>query len=165
MLVEKRKKLSAEIPTSSMADIAFLLLIFFIVITTITSDKGLDLTLPPPGEVKPIPPKNISNLLLNASGQVLLDEEPIEINLIRDVLKDKIIANKKLIVSIKNARETDYNFFISVLDQVKQAYSNLRDDYALSQFNKEFNRLNSEQKDQVKEEFPVRISIAEPEKE
>ena len=121
MILEKRKKRPAEIPTSSMADIAFLLLIFFLVTTTIDMDKGLTLVLPAPGEEKEIPKENISNLLINAAGNVMLDEEFIPLNQIARTVRIKILNNKNLIISVKTDRETDYQVFVSVLDQLKMA--------------------------------------------
>jgi len=129
MISEKKKKRSIAIPTASMADIAFLLMIFFLVTTTIDLDKGINLTLPEKGgeEVK-IKRGNIANLLVNAAGQTLLDDEPIEIAQIREVIKRKIEekgydkeGKPILIVSIKTARETNYDTYIQVLDQVKLA--------------------------------------------
>ena len=104
-----------------MADIAFLLLIFFLVTTTIDMDKGLTLVLPAPGEEKEIPKENISNLLINAAGNVMLDEEFIPLNQISRTVKLKILSNKNLIISVKTDRETDYQVFVSVLDQLKMA--------------------------------------------
>lgn len=121
MLVEKRKKEQAEIPTSSMADIAFLLLIFFLVVTTIAADKGLDLVLPPQGEVKEIPRENIMNILINDDGNILVDEEPRVLNQIKDLVKDRIAQNDKTIVSIKTGNLTPYKVFVAVLDQLKMA--------------------------------------------
>lgn len=121
MLSEKRRKKEAEIPTASLADIAFLLLTFFLVTTTIDVDKGLGLTLPPKGEQKEIRKKNICNVLVNAQGQVLIDEEMVQIPMIKDVLVRKLIENPRLLVSIKTARQTKYNVYIQVLDRVKQA--------------------------------------------
>ena len=82
MMLEKERKSGAEIPTASMADIAFLLLIFFLVVTTIDVDKGLGLTLPPIGQNIEIQKKNICTVLINAGGKVLIDEKPVQINLI-----------------------------------------------------------------------------------
>ncbi len=121
MLVEKRKKNTAEIPTSSMADIAFLLLIFFLVVTTISSDKGIDLTLPPEGDVKAIPQTNITNILINDAGNILIDEEPRMMNQVKDIVKEKIAKNDKMIISVKTTRGTPYRVFIAVMDQLKQA--------------------------------------------
>ena len=129
MISQKKKKRETAIPTSSMADIAFLLLLFFLVTTTIDMDKGINLTLPEKGgEQVKIKKGNIANLLVNAAGQVLLDNDPIEIPQIRIEIKRKIEekgydrdGKPILIVSIKTARETDYNTYIQVLDQVKLA--------------------------------------------
>ena len=76
MLLGKKKETDVEIPSASLADIVFLLLIFFLVTTSIDTEKGLDLVLPPPGdtEVK-IPKKNIANLFINATGQAMLDND------------------------------------------------------------------------------------------
>ncbi|MFQ6615234.1 MAG: ExbD/TolR family protein [Fidelibacterota bacterium] len=117
----KRRIKAGEIPTASMADIAFLLLIFFLVTTTIDMDKGLGLVLPPKGEQKEVPKKNISNLLINAKGEVLLDKEPIQVRNIKRVIKEKLAANDKLIVSVKTHPMTKYQDYIDVLDQLKQA--------------------------------------------
>ncbi|MCH7819956.1 MAG: biopolymer transporter ExbD [Candidatus Marinimicrobia bacterium] len=121
MLLEKRRKHPNEIPTSSLADIAFLLLVFFLVTTTIDMDKGLSLVLPAPGEEKEIPKENISNLLINAAGKIMLDEEPINMADIRNTVKRKMNKNPNLIFSIKTDRKTDYQVFVSVLDQLKMA--------------------------------------------
>lgn len=104
-----------------MADIAFLLLIFFLVTTTIDMDKGLTLVLPAPGEEKEIPKENISNLLINAAGNIMLDEEFIPLTQIARTVRIKILNNKNLIISVKTDRETDYQVFVSVLDQLKMA--------------------------------------------
>ena len=121
MLLDKRKKEPAEIPTSSLADIAFLLLVFFLVTTTIDMDKGLTLVLPAPGEEKEIPKENISNLLINAAGMVMMDEVPLTISEIRQIAKTKMAENPNLIFSVKTDRETKYQDFVSVLDQLKMA--------------------------------------------
>ena len=122
-MVKKRNKRLAEIPTSSLADIAFLILIFFLATTTIDVDKGLGLTLPAKGETKDIKKKNIVNLLVNAQGEVLLDNELVELRSIRDILKQKLIDNPLLIVSVKADKETEYHAYVEVLDQIKQSGS------------------------------------------
>ena len=120
-MIKKRKNQEVVIPTSSLADIAFLLLIFFLVSTTINSDKGIGLVLPPVGSTKPVPKKNICNVLINASGQVLMGGEQIQIPLIKEEARRRITENPNLIFSVKTARETLYNTYIEVLDQLKLA--------------------------------------------
>ena len=120
MLVEKRRpKNAGEIPTSSMADIAFLLLVFFLVTTTINTDKGIPMLLPQWGDQLNVPKDNIVNVLINAGGEVMVSEEMTPVPLITQNIKTRLEANDLLIVSIKSAKETAYNTFIEVLDQVK----------------------------------------------
>jgi biopolymer transport protein ExbD len=121
MLLDKRKERTVSIPTASMADIAFLLLTFFLVTTSLDLDKGLGLTLPPQGQAKPIPKKNIASVLINANGEVLLDNQEIQIPQIKDIIKQRLAMNDKLIVSIKTDSKTRYQDFVSVLDQVQMA--------------------------------------------
>ncbi len=120
MLVEKRRpKNAGEIPTSSMADIAFLLLVFFLVTTTINTDKGIPMLLPQWGDQLNVPRDNIVNVLINAGGEVMVSEEMTPVPLITQNIKTRLEANDLLIVSIKSDKETAYNTFIEVLDQVK----------------------------------------------
>lgn len=121
MLRKKERDREAEIPQGSLADIAFLLLIFFLVTTTIDMDKGLSLVLPAEGQQTEVAKKNISNLLVNAQGQILLDEKPIQLRDVEPVIKQKLQANPKLIISVKTDRRTEYQRYIDVLDELKQA--------------------------------------------
>lgn len=118
---KKGRKEAVEIPTSSLADIAFLLLIFFLVTTTIDVDKGISLVLPDRGEGTEVSKKNITNILINAGGDVMVDEQPISINLISERARQLLLENDKMIFSVKTAQQTKYQVYISVLDQLKQA--------------------------------------------
>lgn len=119
MLKEKRKKDTGEIPTSSMADIAFLLLIFFLVTTTINTDKGIGMILPKWGDQLDVPKENIVNVLINPAGEVMIAEDPTPIPLIQDNIRKRLAANENLIISIKPSRDTEYSVVITVLDQIK----------------------------------------------
>ncbi|MCH7678900.1 biopolymer transporter ExbD [candidate division KSB1 bacterium] len=122
MLLEKKKSRSnSDIPMASLADIAFLLLIFFLVTTTIDVDRGIGLSLPAKGEETEVRTKNITNLLINAQGEVLLDNEVIAINEIARRIEQKIQENPNLIVSVKTDRITKYDVYIQVLDELKIA--------------------------------------------
>ncbi|HJN98044.1 MAG TPA: biopolymer transporter ExbD [Candidatus Marinimicrobia bacterium] len=121
-MAKKRRFKGGEIPTSSMADIAFLLLIFFLVTTTIDTDKGLGIVLPPPGDIEiEIRKENILNCLINSQGKVLLDEEPISVAQIHRVVGQKLRKNDKLIISVKSHPKTTYNDYVRVIDQLKMA--------------------------------------------
>jgi biopolymer transport protein ExbD len=121
MLFKKRKKYEPEIPSASLPDIVFQLLIFFLLTTTLDVDKGLDLVLPPIGEQLEVSPKNISNILINDLGQILIDERIVTIKELENVVHNKLLANDKLIVSVKTSRFTKYKIYIQVLDQIKKA--------------------------------------------
>ncbi|MEC8914867.1 MAG: biopolymer transporter ExbD [Candidatus Neomarinimicrobiota bacterium] len=122
MANKKRRFKGGEIPTSSMADIAFLLLIFFLVTTTIDTDKGLGIVLPPAGDVEiEIRKENILNCLINSRGKVLLDEEPTPAEQISKIVGRRLRENDKLIVSVKAHPKTPYMDYIRVIDQLKMA--------------------------------------------
>jgi biopolymer transport protein ExbD len=120
-MFRKRKNSVAEIPQASLADIAFLILIFYLATTTINIDKGISLTLPAKGASKEVAKQNVIPLLINAQGEVLLDNQVVAIPAIKAILRDKLLANDKLIVSVKADKETAYRVYIAVLDQLKQA--------------------------------------------
>ena len=116
-----RRFRGGEIPTSSMADIAFLLLIFFLVTTTIDIDKGLGLVLPAEGETIEIKKKNILNCLINSSGMVLLGGEPVNLKDVSRIVKEKLRENNKLIISVKTHEKTRYKDYVAIIDQLKIA--------------------------------------------
>jgi biopolymer transport protein ExbD len=118
---KKRRFKRGEIPTASMADIAFLLLIFFLVTTTIDMDKGLGIILPAEGEEIEIKKDNILNCLINSSGNVLLGGNPIKTKDISKEIRRKIAENDKLIISVKAHEKTKYSDYIAVIDQLKMA--------------------------------------------
>tara|TARA_Y100001970_G_C14099853_1_gene784852 strand:+ start:732 stop:1130 length:399 start_codon:yes stop_codon:yes gene_type:complete len=121
-MARKRKLRTSEIPSGSMADIAFLLLIFFLVTTTIDTDKGLGIVLPPAGDVEiEIRKENILNCLINSQGKVLLDEEPTPTEQISKIVGRKLRENNNLIVSVKAHPKTSYNDYVRVIDQLKMA--------------------------------------------
>lgn len=172
-MIKKKKIPEAAIPTASMADIAFLLLLFFLVATVIDVDTGLGLTLPElvedQVEVK-VDPSRMASVLVNENGDVLIDGNVIPVFQIKDMLKARIASkndlpkNKKMIVSLKTDRKTVYNVYIAALDQIKLAFFEVRDEYSNGKYGKKYNDLNEEQQSDVKEVVPIIISIAEPEK-
>jgi len=122
MVLREKKDKDVEIPSASLADIVFLLLIFFLVTTSIDTQKGLDLVLPPPGDTEiKIPKKNIANLFINAAGQAMIDGEVIDVREISGIVKEKLYENPLLIVSLKTHKDSNYNVYIKVLDQLKKA--------------------------------------------
>ena len=121
MAGKKRRFKGGEIPTSSMADIAFLLLIFFLVTTTIDMDKGLGMVLPAEGEELEINKKNILHCLINSTGNVLLGGEGVEIKNLSKTIRQKLAENDKLVISVKAHKASSYKDYVRVIDQLKQA--------------------------------------------
>ena len=133
MAVKKRPPLEVEIPTASMPDIVFMLLIFFLVTTTIQSDKGVPLTLPDytPPDVEPpkIPKDMLLNILVAETGDIMVDEQILGrreelLGSIKNSLeqKGKDAEGKYVkIVSIKTQAGTIYEDYIYVLDKVKES--------------------------------------------
>ena len=121
MSLRERKARVGAIPEGGMADIAFLLLVFFLVTTTMDMDKGIGIILPAEGQEIEINKKNILNLLISSSGNVLLGGEAIAINQIDDRVKEEIRKNDKLIISVKAHEKAQYDVYIAVLDQLKKA--------------------------------------------
>lgn len=177
MLNKKRNRESGEIDGSSLADIAFLLLIFFLVVTTIDVDTGIGLVLPPiPDDIEPPPvrERNLMNILVNAQGMVLIDDEPAAIPTVRDRVKEFVDNNgvnpnlsdspDDAIVSIKTDRRTPYNIYIDMLDEVMGAYEELRHQASMERFGVPYTSLdrNGERAVEIREMYPKKISIAEP---
>ena len=176
MFNKKREREEAEIPDASMADIAFLLLIFFLVTTTIDVDTGIGLVLPPPPDESQQPPpikeKNLLKILVNSSGAILIEGEPSAIGEVKQKVMDFIDNNgvnpdlsdspDKAIVSLKTDRQTPYSTYITMLDEVKGAYKDLRDQESRARFGKEFDNLGDADKSVIKDVYPLKISEAEP---
>lgn len=164
-MFRKKKKAPVEIPTSSMADISFLLLLFFLVTTTIDIDTGINLVLPPwvdNAEQVAVKSDNIANLLVNEVGDVLIDEKIIGVPQLKSEVIARIKANPKLIISYKTVRDTPYKIYIDVMDQLKMAYEDLRDEYSREKFGVSLDMATNDQLMEVRKAIPQRISLAEP---
>ena len=166
-----------EINAGSMADIAFLLLIFFLVTTTMDQDTGIARKLPPmPEEEQEKPPeikaKNIYVVLINSKNELLVEGEWTEISQLKEGAKTFINNNgadpsssdspEKAIISLQNDRGTEYITYIRVQNELAAAYNELRNDAALNKFGEQFNNLNKIQQKEIKKMYPQKISEAEP---
>lgn len=180
----KGKRGVPEVNASSMADIAFLLLIFFLVTTTIASDKGLTLRLPPKrppdaqDEVK-LKDRNVFNVLVNSNNQLLVEEELMDIKNIKEEAKRFITNNgkdeklsespDKAVISLKHDRGTKYEVYITVMDELKKAYNELRANHMGITVAKYLEIENSGEKaakdpklEDAKLKYPYQLSEAEP---
>lgn len=177
-LLKKRQRAGAEIPTASMADIAFLLLIFFLVTTTIDVDTGIGMQLPPKldenVEPPPVNERNMLKVLVNQQGQVLLEDRISSVSLIRDEVKKHVTNNgadpnyaessDKAIVSIKTDRGTRYDIYIEVLDEVWMAYREIWDSEARQRGYPDYATFRAEMgnDNEIRDMYPAAISEAEP---
>ena len=121
MFTKPRRTKMQEVNSSSMSDIAFLLLVFFLVTTTISLDKGISLILPAEGNEMEVNKNNIVNVRINDQGNVLFGDQPTAIKDIKRRATDKINGNQNIIFSVLTTKRTKYKFYIQVLDQLKQA--------------------------------------------
>lgn len=192
------RRQSPEINAGSMADIAFLLLIFFLVTTTMNVDTGLTRKLPPlPENLQEDPPevkkRNVFEVLVNANDDLLVEGELLSITDLRREAKEFIVGEpnnpdmpemvmtevtvlgvypvSKQIISLQNDRNTSYNMYIKVQNELVAAYNEVRNEFAMREFGKTFDELEklsetskaAEQKvDAVRDVYPQRISEAEP---
>ena len=120
-MIKKQRRPIEEINSSSMADIAFLLLVFFLVTTTISMDKGISLVLPSEGNELEVNRKNIVNILMNKGGKVLIDDKPAKVNAIKGIVERKLAGNPNLIFSVQTHPRTKYKNYLQILDQLKEA--------------------------------------------
>ncbi|MCW0482490.1 biopolymer transporter ExbD [Gaoshiqia sediminis] len=182
-----------EIPAASLADIAFMLLIFFLVTTTMDVDSGLERRLPPmPPEEQPeddMPPikeRNVFVVLVNANNQLLVEGEITRVDDLREKAKE-FMANPydnenlpektpkevayfgqvgitKGVISLRNDVGTQYGTYIAVQNELVGAINDLREELAKQKFGKSYEKLDKDQQDAIKEIYPSRISEAEPKK-
>jgi len=180
----------AEFNASSMADIAFLLLIFFLVTTTMDVDTGISRRLPPPLDPTQKPPdvkeRNIFNVLVNKNDRLLVEGKEGDIRLLKDQAKeflqnplnsddlpDKRVEDipllgeymvSKGIISLKNDRGTSYDMYIQVQNALTEAINELRDELSMEKFGIHFANLTDEEYIKaIQKAIPVSISEAEPE--
>ena len=130
MAVMKKKKKEAlgELRMDSTADVAFLLLIFFIVTTIFAAEQGLTLVLPGKQKEKTdivkVKESNIATLFVQIDNTITLDRKPIEVNHIKRAIEDRILANPKLVVVLKIHPDADYGRMVACLDELRLANAN-----------------------------------------
>lgn len=173
-----------------MADIAFLLLIFFLVTTTMNVDTGLARMLPPMPEEnqkkaeQDVKQRNIFTVLINKSDRLLVEGMPMEVNMLKEKAKEFIVnpndradlPEKKAteieyfgtvkvaqgVISLQNDRGTSYRMYMLVQNELVAAYNELRDELAKNKFGKLYNNLPENEQKAIQKVYPQRISEAEP---
>lgn len=179
-----------DIPSASLADTAFMMLIFFLVSTTMDTDAGLSRQLPPPvpkdqqNDDQKIKERNVFVVLINKNDQLLVENEQIHISELKKKAKE-FIANpaddpelpekkieevpffgeyaiSKQVISLQNDRGTSYSLYIQVQDELAAAYNELRNELSMRKWNKLYDDLDDDQQAAVKKIYPMSISEAEP---
>ena len=184
------KRNAEGINASSSADIAFLLLIFWLTTTTMNSDKGLQRRLPPmPDEnqqqedVK-VNRRNIIQVKINSNDRIIAGGQIMEISEIKDKIVEFVTnplnlenlpekemkdiegfgqyAVSKGVVSLQNDRGTSYNAYLQVQNELVKAFNEIRDDFAVKNYGKKYNALDEDKQKIIREAIPQSISEAEP---
>ena len=118
----KKETVNEEIPTSSMADIAFLLIVYFMVTTTFAATRGLDFSLPPEDDTQPLVEKEESVLIeIQPGGVLMVDQQQMELDKILEYLKPKLERNPMKPVIIRPMETTEYGYMVDVFDELRQA--------------------------------------------
>ena len=148
-----------------MADIAFLLLIFFLVTTTILEDEGIRVRLPPWGPAPPqeIVDKNVLSVKINGFNQIfVLKERAKEFIMNPGKRNDLPSSPKRAVISLQNDRSTSYETYLEVYNELKAAYNELWEEAARQTFGKSYEDLNITQQRSIRSEIPLVISEADP---
>ena len=187
----KKKRETGEINSSSMADIAFLLLIFFLVTTSMSTNTGLSRRLPPPlPENQKVPPvdinkRNLFVVKVNSMNELMVQGELMELRDLRKKAKEfiknenndphmpiktlvkipllgEMEVTKEHVISLQNDVDTQYQAYIDVQNELIAAYNELRNELSLQKFGKLFDDLGEEEKKAIQDAYPQKISEAEP---
>lgn len=187
----KKKRKSPGINATSSADIAFMLLLFFLMTSSMDTDRGLARRLPQPvpkdqkKEDVDIKKRNLMVVLINSSNQILANGQYVELKDLKGMVKEFVenpfndetkpekievdvpffgtmMVTKNHVISLQNDRGTEYQAYINVQNELAAAYNELRDDVSQKKFGKAFMDLDDEQQKAVQMIFKQSISEAEP---
>ena len=189
----KRKRKLPGINASSTDDIAFMLLIFFLITTSMDTDRGLARRLPPPPENEKqkddiiVKERNVLQIRLNKDDQLMIGGEWSDIKQLREKAKEfianpkddpnmpekhaktlpffgNVMITEKHVISVQNDVGTSYDAYFQVQNELVAAYNELRDELAKAQFGKPLAECTEEQKEAISDYYPQKISEAEPKK-
>ncbi|MCF7911950.1 MAG: biopolymer transporter ExbD [Candidatus Cloacimonetes bacterium] len=119
--VKRGAKPETQIPTTSMGDISFLLLLFFMVSTVFVKEKGLDVILPKAKEIEKIPRKHATTIYVNRAGTITIDDYAVEIPQVSVVMQQKLAEDINTITCFRTDKDTNYGIMSDVLNQLKEA--------------------------------------------
>lgn len=178
-MIKKKDRAAGEVNASSMADIAFLLLIFFIITSSIVNDTGVKMTLPILQEPVPVETdqRDVCMVIMNSDGNLLVEDEPLEVNRLKPFVKTFIMnkgqnpiwstSPKKALIVLKQSRGANYKDYLKVTNQIQQAYFELWSGLVgvsaetLVSWDVENNEGLSRQLDKLRDQIPYNFSVAQ----
>lgn len=189
----KGKRKVPDINSSSTADIAFLLLIFFLITTSMDTDRGLARQLPPPPENNQeksdiiVKERNVLQVRINKDDQLMVGGEWFDIKQLRERAKEfianpnndenmpekhpkhlpyfgDVMITEKHVISVQNDVGTSYDAYLQVQNELVAAYNELRNELAQSQFGKSYAECSEDEQKAIRDYYPQKISEAEPKK-
>lgn len=165
-----QRRAMPELNASSMADIAFLLLAFFLVTTVIDTEKGIGVKLPPIVESPPtdISDRNVFSVKINYENQLLIEGELSPISKLRERTKDFIrnpshrpdlsSSPTAAVISLQNDRSTNYRTYVTVYNELKAAYNELWNEEAYRSYGSDYANLSRSRQKSVRDRIPLVIS-------
>ena len=167
MFRRRRFEQIPELNTSSTADISFMLLIFFLVTSSMDTDKGLLRQLPPlPQEQTPptdVRKDHVMQVTLDARDQLAINGTLLTPRQLKEQIMTFVAADRtEHVISIRTDRATTYEAYFRMQNAIVAAYAQLRETYARERFGKDYSELVEEQRDEVNQYYPQRISETKP---
>lgn len=165
MIIRRKKRQVPGLNTASTADISFMLLIFFLVTTSMDVDKGLFSILPSPEPQKQeqqetaVDKSTLMALRITSQNQLLVNDKPQDVKLLQDeIVKFVHRLGTRHLISIESDRDANYDLYFQMQNQIMLAYQQIRDEYSQKHYGKDFASLSSEQKEKVRKACPLRIT-------
>ena len=164
----KRERTTHEISAGSMADIGFLLLIFFLVATVIDNDQGVLVQLPPYSIEPPtqLNEEKVLTIKINGLNNILIEGETINKgsveNSVLDFITEKFESQQQPIISLHTDRKTEYLYYLHLYNEIIAAFTSLRDTKSQQEYGKAYAALSKEHKKKIRGQVPMIISEAEP---
>ena len=164
MLIRRIQPYSPVLNSTATDDISFMLLIFFLVTTSMDVDKGLLRQLPSPEPQKKeqqtvVDKANLMALRLTAGDTLLVNDKPMKVSQLKEeTIRFVHRLGKKHLISIESDRDADYNLYFQMQNQLREAYSQLRNETDQKKYHRDYALLNNDQKEQVRNICPQRIT-------
>lgn len=166
MLFKREKRTIPALNTTSTADISFMLLIFFLVTTSMDTDKGLTRQLPPLDDKKEeqtidMDHNNVLILRLDEKDRLTADDDTLSLPELKARVMDFLIHcpdRKAHVISVESSREASYKAYFNMQNEIVGAYNELRNHRALKIYHQPFNRCNQQQQETLRAYYPQRVA-------